>query len=227
MNEVSRSKNGRDEEENKRESGEPGGGKGRRDEVGRSGVYPMSGPHPAGDVEIKGQASWGQGERGATGYEDHGGSALTFEYGQVLGGFDSGPGGEPKPSTAETQQARDEIIPQSQWLSFLDSFSRQHQDWLVTVEVVGDKGRLIAVHERRLEGISIDRAGASERVYVYVGATPDERVTHTVSDPSQIKFKHSQGGEDIGVEIASADGTTTIIRFRTPMRPEMLDGIAA
>jgi hypothetical protein len=51
--------------DNRRESGLPGGGAGRKDEVGRSGIYPMSGPHPAGNAEIRGQASWGQGERGA------------------------------------------------------------------------------------------------------------------------------------------------------------------
>ncbi len=68
------------------ESGLPGGGAGRKDEVGRSGVYPMSGPHPPSDAEIRGQASWGQGERGAAGYEDHGSSELSYEGGQVLGG---------------------------------------------------------------------------------------------------------------------------------------------
>jgi Raf kinase inhibitor-like YbhB/YbcL family protein len=73
----------------RRESGLPGGGAGRKDEVGRSGVYPMSGPHPAGDAEIRGQASWGQGERGAAGYEDHGSSELTYEGGQVLGGYNA------------------------------------------------------------------------------------------------------------------------------------------
>ena len=70
----------------KSESGLPGGGAGRKDEVGRSGVYPMSGPHPPSDAEIRGQASWGQGERGAAGYEDHGSSELSYEGGQVLGG---------------------------------------------------------------------------------------------------------------------------------------------
>jgi Raf kinase inhibitor-like YbhB/YbcL family protein len=40
-----------------------------------------------GDAEVRGQGSWGQGERGAGGYEDHGSSELTFEGGQVLGGY--------------------------------------------------------------------------------------------------------------------------------------------
>jgi CBS domain-containing protein len=65
-----------DAKERRRESGEPGGGAGRKDEVGRSGVYPMSGPHPSGDAPIITPASWGQGARGAAGYEDHGESEL-------------------------------------------------------------------------------------------------------------------------------------------------------
>jgi hypothetical protein len=59
-----------------RESGRPGGGAGRKDEVGRSGVYPMSGPRPTGAAEIKTMAAWGQGQRGAEGYEDAGSSEL-------------------------------------------------------------------------------------------------------------------------------------------------------
>lgn len=46
------------------------------DQVGRSGVYPASGPMPSGNAEVQGMASWGQGERGAEGYEDHGDSEL-------------------------------------------------------------------------------------------------------------------------------------------------------
>ncbi len=63
----------------KRESGLPGGGAGRKDVVGKSGVYRVSGPHPEGDAPIVGMASWGQGARGAAGYEDHGESALSWE----------------------------------------------------------------------------------------------------------------------------------------------------
>lgn len=62
----------------KNESGLPGGGAGRKDVIGKSGVYRVSGPHPAGDAPIVGMAGWGQGPRGAEGYEDHGESELFF-----------------------------------------------------------------------------------------------------------------------------------------------------
>ncbi len=79
-----------------RESGMPGGGAGRRDEVGPTGVYPMSGGIPPGKhPEIRTPAAWGQGERGAKGYDDAGGSELIWRDGQLLGGTTAGPGGEP------------------------------------------------------------------------------------------------------------------------------------
>lgn len=83
-------------QEARRESGEPGGGQGRRDEVGGSGVYPMSGGIPKGKhPEIRTMAGWGQGERGAAGYEDSGGSELVWRDGQLLGGLTAGASGEP------------------------------------------------------------------------------------------------------------------------------------
>ncbi|HET7551719.1 MAG TPA: hypothetical protein VFK04_10515 [Gemmatimonadaceae bacterium] len=60
-----------------RESGTPGGGQGRRDAVGRSGVYPESASErPGADAPVRTQNAWGQGERGAAGYEDSGTSEL-------------------------------------------------------------------------------------------------------------------------------------------------------
>jgi CBS domain-containing protein len=64
----------------KRESGRPGDGAGRKDDVRGSGVYPMSGPYPPGNAPTVGQAGWGQGERGPTGYQDHGESELSFPH---------------------------------------------------------------------------------------------------------------------------------------------------
>lgn len=60
----------------KTESGVPGGGAGRKDEVGRSGVFPPTGVTPPEDAEIVMAGAWGQGERGAAGYPDHGESEL-------------------------------------------------------------------------------------------------------------------------------------------------------
>jgi len=65
-------------EEQKRDNGMPGGGQGRVDDVRGSGVYPASGPWPKGDAPVRGMAEWGQGGRGAAGYDDHGESELNL-----------------------------------------------------------------------------------------------------------------------------------------------------
>ena len=64
------------QEDPRRESGEPGGGQGRTDKPGKSGVWPGSGPWPPGDVPIQQPGSFGQGERGPEGYFDSGDSSV-------------------------------------------------------------------------------------------------------------------------------------------------------
>ena len=100
--------------DSRRESGQPGGGAGRRDEVGPTGVYPMSAGVPPGKhPEIRTPASWGQGDRGAEGYNDSGGSELVWRDGQLLGGLTAGPDGRPtidihdKRKPGEEEQRRD------------------------------------------------------------------------------------------------------------------------
>lgn len=85
-------------------AGMPGDGAGRREDVSGSGVYAASGPMPKGDAEPHGMASWGQGERGAEGYEDHGGSELSPEG---IGGATSGPTGEPTGDESEIRDLRE------------------------------------------------------------------------------------------------------------------------
>jgi len=114
-----------------------------------------------------------------------------------------------------------------EWISFLDGFSRQHEGWLASVEVAIPGGKLTKVVNRRLRGVSIDRADGTQRVYVEVGDTSDECLTHVVDGPTRIRFKRTRAGAHEGLEIESADGTTTIVRFRSAMLPEMLDGIAS
>lgn len=80
----------------RRDSGQPGGGTGRVDVTGESKVHPVSsGVDPNRHDQVVTPAAWGQGDRGAAGYNDAGGSELVMRDGQLLGGLTSGPSGEP------------------------------------------------------------------------------------------------------------------------------------
>jgi len=118
-------------------------------------------------------------------------------------------------------------IKSEEWISFLDGFSRQHEGWLASIEVVTAMGRQIEAKNGRLKGVSIDHADGKRRAYVQVGDGPDERVTHIVDAPTGIRFKRTQTGAHEGLEIVSTDGSTTVVRFRSAMLPEMLDDIAS
>jgi hypothetical protein len=59
-------------------SGIPGDGRGRRDLVGGSGVYPASTRQAPPGAVPRTQAEWGQGDRGAAGYDDSGRSGIFF-----------------------------------------------------------------------------------------------------------------------------------------------------
>jgi hypothetical protein len=108
-------------DEARRESGLPGGGHGRIDETGTSGVYPVSEMEGAGgDAPVRGEMGWGQGERGAAGYYDSGSSEITMSDGTAIpgeGGADvSGSAGR---TDEAASQPRDPTSPATDPLSGL------------------------------------------------------------------------------------------------------------
>lgn len=127
---------------------------------------------------------------------------------------------------ADEERGDIEVEPDN-WISFLDGFSRQHEGWLASIEVETATGKLMEVRNRPLRGVSIDHAHGKQRAYVEVGDDAKECVTHIVDAPKCIRFKRKQTGAHEGLDIVSADGSTTLIRFRSAMLPEMLDGIAS
>lgn len=106
---AQRAGSARTESEHERnESGQPGGGQGRRDAVGGSKVYPASGGPAPADSELRHMASWGQKDPNANGYVESGGSELVPHDGQLLGGRGVGPSGAPTtdlPSEGEESPA--------------------------------------------------------------------------------------------------------------------------
>ena len=121
----------------------------------------------------------------------------------------------------------DAEVEPKEWISFLDGFSRQHEGWLASIEVSTPGGRLTEVVNRRLKGVSIDHSDGKQRAYVEVGDTPDECLMHVIESPRRIVFKRSEAGAHEGLEIESAGGSTTMVRFRSAMLPDMIDDIAS
>jgi Family of unknown function (DUF5335) len=119
-------------------------------------------------------------------------------------------------------------IPRGEWLSFLDSFSRQHEGWPVTLEVPeGQGGSEVEAENLKLEGITREHWEDHDRISIALGQAPHDHLTHFVSDPIRVSFLETKDGGHAGLQIEAADGGRTVVRFRGPAKPETLNDVAA
>jgi hypothetical protein len=105
-------------------------------------------------------------------------------------------------------------IPRTHWSNFFDKFSKQHEGWIVTLEVLGgDIGAQEAVARLPLVGISAELQGPASRLEIMVGGRPEAHFTHIISMPKRVWLKQPEEAAHEAVEIESADGTTTLVHF--------------
>lgn len=184
----------------------------RKDWVGKSGVYPMSGPHPSGDAPLKGQMEWGQGERGAAGYKDHGGSELSFDSGVVVGGLDEEwPGSDDlqfKPGAATVKD-----IAVTEWPAFCDWFSRNFRGLETSIQRQENGGnvtakcrnRPLAAIEARLLKNGVDA------ISVTVGTKPHSRV-FDICAPKTVRLVCNAAGWPTELQL-ELDDAKIVLRF--------------
>ncbi len=108
-------------------------------------------------------------------------------------------------------------LPSAEWRSFLESFTRQHDGWLVTVESVRGGDREVKARGQPLEGVT---ARSPREIVITAGDT-----TEVVTDARRLRVE-SVDGVDSAIEIEQGDGTVTRVAFRTAIAPELVDGIA-
>jgi hypothetical protein len=117
-------------------------------------------------------------------------------------------------------------IPRQEWNNFFDLFSRQHEGWLATLEVFGpDIGAQEQAHEMPLEGVSIASENNPTEIAINLGKTPEDHVTHTITKPEHVWLEQTSEGANAALEIESENQTKTLLRFRSAMPPEMVDGV--
>ena len=110
-------------------------------------------------------------------------------------------------------EQKDREITRGEWASVLALIARQHRDALIRLEVATPAGRVVEVEARRLKDLSVDSAGNEQRIYVQVGNAGEGDLTYTVEDPTRLVLQRE------GIEIVSADGKVTSVRFRQAIGP--------
>ena len=120
-------------------------------------------------------------------------------------------------------------IPKNEWPAFFDRFSRQHQGWLVKLEILNpDLGAQIEEKGLVLAGLTDewDEAGRNT-IMIMAGNEPDDHVTHSIASPTEVSLEQTDEGADAALSIKSADGTTALLSFRAAVLPETVDAQVA
>jgi hypothetical protein len=105
-------------------------------------------------------------------------------------------------------------IPRNEWRAELDQFSREHEGCLARVEVISSDGHpRIAADDLPLQGVSAD-SPSTDAVAVVVGDKPDDHLTHEVANAVSIAMEEADSGDDNGIRIRAADGTTVHVECR-------------
>jgi len=115
-------------------------------------------------------------------------------------------------------------IPREEWLEFFDTFSGQHEGWLTRIEVVRDGVPTeVPVRELPFERISADLKDKEQAISICLGERMEECVN--IDQPERVKLEQTAEGADRALEIDSADGRKTMVRFRTTVLAENVDGL--
>lgn len=104
-------------------------------------------------------------------------------------------------------------IPRDAWDTFFSRFSDDHETQFVAVEVLGNAiGAQVEGRTLLLSGVS--RADASgDSLALTFDSVDGEHLTHMVSKPTHVWIQQAADTTDEALEIESADGTRTLLRF--------------
>src|SRR5436190_13665897 len=112
------------------------------------------------------------------------------------------------------------------WREELDSFSRQHEGWIVSIITRDSKGDMtVAARDVPLQGVG-PASPRPNNIAIIVGGDQGH-LTHEIREPAALQIDLTPDGAERALLVHGNDGTTTTIEFRSPMRPEEVDGLPA
>ena len=118
-------------------------------------------------------------------------------------------------------------IPREAWAQRLNEFTAIHEGWLVSLDVLGSTigGAQSEIRDLPLLSVATDSADHEDAIAISAGRSAHEHITHRVYAPTRVQLERREDGADVALQIESADGTRTILRFRAAALPETVDGV--
>lgn len=117
-------------------------------------------------------------------------------------------------------------IPREAWAQTLNEFTAIHEGWLVSLDVLDPAiGAQPEIDNLPLLGVSADRVDRGGTIMISAACSVGEHITHTIHGATRLYIERREDGADVALQIESADGVKTILRFRAAALPETLDGV--
>ena len=111
-------------------------------------------------------------------------------------------------------------IPYEQWQTFFSNFNYLHQGEHVNVETIGaqesgSKGAKGALCDLPLVGIvsAQPKAGHEQWIDVIARDGSGAHSTHCIAGPATVQLAEEEDGQTVAIQIESANGSITMIRF--------------
>jgi hypothetical protein len=128
--------------------------------------------------------------------------------------------------TSEHQHVPREI-PVNEWTGFFETFTGQHENWLVRLQTFNPSNRQqLSTESLRLKSISANLADPVSPLIVIAGESESSDVSHVVRKPAGVVLTQNEIGADEGVDILS-ENLRTVIRFGAVILPELVNGMVA
>jgi len=86
-------------------------------------------------------------------------------------------------------------------------------------------GAQLVAENLALQGISADAKDGEDVILINVGDTSENHVNHAVAGPTHVRLKQTAQGAHEALDIETASGATTLLRFRITALPETVDGV--
>jgi hypothetical protein len=117
-------------------------------------------------------------------------------------------------------------VTRNEWTNFFAVFSKQHEGWIASLEILGDQvGAQAEAIELPFEGISVSAEHEPQSLIINLGRTAEDHVSHTVERPRHVWLRQTEEGANDSLEIVEEGNQKTLLRFRSPTLPELVDGI--
>lgn len=113
-------------------------------------------------------------------------------------------------------------VPDGEWCSFLEHFSREHHGWRATIHGIEGRVPVTCVPSTAVESVTLD----TRATHPVLRLTFGNGLSLCAAQPRDVRVQSTDDGVASALEVETADEGFIRLAFRATALPEELDGMA-